>query len=76
MLSVLGQPYSAPAAAATAAIVRVGSFNIQSVSLDATVGNQRPWKTRRPGVIADILGERSTSSGSRRLTRADTSSRG
>src|SRR4051794_25335269 len=57
LVSLLAQPLAVqPAAAATT--LRVGSFNIQSVSLDATVGNQRPWKTRRPGVIADILGEK------------------
>jgi endonuclease/exonuclease/phosphatase family metal-dependent hydrolase len=37
--------------------LRVGSYNIQSVSLDKTLGEQRPWRDRRAGVIADILGE-------------------
>jgi endonuclease/exonuclease/phosphatase family metal-dependent hydrolase len=58
-LAVVGQPQASPASAAAApATLRVGSFNIQSVSLDATTGNQRPWRTRRAGVVADILGER------------------
>ena len=37
--------------------VRVGSYNVQSVSLDATAGEQRPWAQRRAGVLANILGE-------------------
>jgi endonuclease/exonuclease/phosphatase family metal-dependent hydrolase len=37
--------------------VRVGSFNIQSVSLDRTRGEQRPWKQRRGAVLQHILGE-------------------
>jgi len=52
------QPTQAAAAAAAGAELRVASFNIQSVSLDKTSGNQRPWRQRRAGVIADILGER------------------
>ena len=38
--------------------VRVASFNIQNVSLDRTVGLQRPWRVRPPTVISQILGER------------------
>jgi hypothetical protein len=64
-LAVLAQPQASRAeaaptatAATTATTVRAASFNVQSVSLDATIGNQRPWKTRRAGVIADILGEK------------------
>jgi len=37
--------------------VRVGSFNLQSVSLDRTRGEQRPWKQRRGAVMRNILGE-------------------
>jgi endonuclease/exonuclease/phosphatase family metal-dependent hydrolase len=37
--------------------VRVASFNIQSVSLDKTVGEQRPWRVRRSTVISQILAE-------------------
>jgi endonuclease/exonuclease/phosphatase family metal-dependent hydrolase len=37
--------------------LRVGSYNVQSLTLDRTVGNQRPWRQRRAGVIANILGE-------------------
>jgi endonuclease/exonuclease/phosphatase family metal-dependent hydrolase len=53
-----GATVSAAVTASAPVDVRVASFNIQSVSLDATVGNQRPWRYRRAGVIADILGER------------------
>jgi endonuclease/exonuclease/phosphatase family metal-dependent hydrolase len=38
--------------------VRVASFNAQSVSLDETSGEVRPWAQRRPVVIADILREK------------------
>ncbi len=38
--------------------VRVASFNVQSVSVDRTVGARRPWRQRRGAVIAEILGER------------------
>jgi endonuclease/exonuclease/phosphatase family metal-dependent hydrolase len=37
--------------------VRFGSYNVESVSLDKTDGEQRPWRDRRPGVLAGILGE-------------------
>lgn len=37
--------------------VRAGSYNVQSVSLDTTSGEQRPWRERRAGVLANILGE-------------------
>jgi endonuclease/exonuclease/phosphatase family metal-dependent hydrolase len=55
---------AAPASAAATAVarpvradVRVASFNIQNVSLDRTVGQQRPWKVRRSTVISQILAE-------------------
>lgn len=35
--------------------LRVGSYNVQSVTLDRNVGEQRPWWRRRAGVIANIL---------------------
>ncbi len=38
--------------------LRVGSFNVQSVGLDRTRGEQRPWRVRRGPVIRQILGER------------------
>ncbi len=39
--------------------VRVGSYNVLSVSLDdRATGEQRPWRERREGVLAGILGER------------------
>ena len=60
-LALLGAPQvaasAAPAAAAAATTLRIGSFNVQSVSLDKTSGNQRPWRERRAGAIADVLGE-------------------
>ncbi|MEP7089335.1 MAG: endonuclease/exonuclease/phosphatase family protein [Nocardioidaceae bacterium] len=44
-------------ARATSADIRVGSFNVLSVSLDRTQGLQRPWKQRRATVISQITGE-------------------
>ena len=35
----------------------MGSFNVRSVSLDRTAGEERPWEERRGAVIANILGE-------------------
>lgn len=37
--------------------VRVASFNVQSVGVDKTAGDRRPWKQRRATVMAQILGE-------------------
>jgi endonuclease/exonuclease/phosphatase family metal-dependent hydrolase len=37
--------------------VKVASFNVQSVGVDRTVGDRRPWKQRRGTVMAQILGE-------------------
>lgn len=45
-----------PARAASVAL-RVASFNVRSVSLDRTEGEERPWAERRGAVIAQILGE-------------------
>lgn len=64
-------PYSTPTPAVTAAEaapdatpvvpgpsdVRFGSYNVTSVSLDTANGDRRPWKERRPGVLAGLLGE-------------------
>jgi endonuclease/exonuclease/phosphatase family metal-dependent hydrolase len=36
--------------------LRVGSFNVRSVTTDGTGG--LPWRDRRPAVVRDILGER------------------
>ena len=36
----------------------MASFNIQSVSLDKTVGLQRPWRQRRATVVSQIMGEK------------------
>jgi endonuclease/exonuclease/phosphatase family metal-dependent hydrolase len=38
--------------------VRVGSFNVVTVSGDQTAGNRRPWAQRRDTVISQILGEK------------------
>jgi endonuclease/exonuclease/phosphatase family metal-dependent hydrolase len=38
--------------------VRVGTFNVTTVSGDRTEGNRRPWAQRRAAVVAQILGER------------------
>ena len=51
-------PAPPPASAASGVDIRVGSFNIQSVSLDGHRGQQRPWKQRRGKIIRQILGER------------------
>ncbi len=52
-------PTPAPAEAASHAVnIRVGTFNIQSVSLDSTRGEKRPWRQRRGRVVSEILGER------------------
>jgi endonuclease/exonuclease/phosphatase family metal-dependent hydrolase len=64
-------PYSTPTPAVTAAAaaaddtpvvdgssdVRFGSYNVTSVSLDVADGDRRPWKERRAGVLANVLGE-------------------
>lgn len=51
------RPAPARAAASTPTTLRVASFNIQSVSLDKTVGNQRPWRQRRATVVSQIIRE-------------------
>ena len=51
---------AAPQASAAARVpldIRVASYNVQNVSLDKTEGEQRPWRERRAGVIANIIGE-------------------
>lgn len=62
--------YTAPVTGQTAAVttapatstgpvdVRVGSFNVMTVSGDQTAGNRLPWAQRRGAVIDDILGEK------------------
>lgn len=49
---------SIPAVSAGPFDVRVAGFNIQSVGVDRTRGEQRPWRQRRGTVISEILGER------------------
>jgi endonuclease/exonuclease/phosphatase family metal-dependent hydrolase len=48
---------AAPAARRATVDLRVASYNVRSVSLDQTTGEVRPWRERRQGVIANILGE-------------------
>jgi endonuclease/exonuclease/phosphatase family metal-dependent hydrolase len=48
----------APTPTSTASYdLRAASYNVQSISLDKTVGEQRPWKERQAGVVAHINGE-------------------
>jgi endonuclease/exonuclease/phosphatase family metal-dependent hydrolase len=59
----LSSAVAAPQAAASVAAaggpvdVRVAGFNVQSVGVDKTVGDRRPWKQRRATVMAQILRE-------------------
>lgn len=46
-----------PAQAGGSMNINVASFNIQSVAVDRTAGNQRPWKDRRNTVVNQILSE-------------------
>ena len=48
----------ASAAAATSSDLRVGTFNVLSVSADATAGDKQPWTVRRVAVISQILRNR------------------
>lgn len=38
--------------------LRFATFNVQSVGVDRTAGERRPWRKRRGTVISQILGER------------------
>ncbi len=51
------QSVSVARASAGAVDLRVASFNVQSVGVDKTLGDRRPWKQRRGTVMAQILGE-------------------
>jgi endonuclease/exonuclease/phosphatase family metal-dependent hydrolase len=53
-----GTVVSTAAQASGAVDIRAASFNIQSVGLDRTYGQQRPWRVRRATVISQILSER------------------
>ena len=53
----VGGATQATAAARVPVDVRVATYNVRSVSLDRTDGEQRPWRERRAGVIANIMGE-------------------
>ncbi len=56
-LTVTAAPTTANASARVPMDIRVASYNVQNVSLDKTEGEQRPWRERRAGVIANIIGE-------------------
>lgn len=57
-LTVTTAPAPDAAAAQRVAVdIRVASYNVQNVSLDKTEGERRPWRERRPAVIANIIGE-------------------
>jgi endonuclease/exonuclease/phosphatase family metal-dependent hydrolase len=51
------QAASVAVSAAGPVDVRVAGFNVQSVGVDKTVGERRPWKQRRGTVMAQILRE-------------------
>jgi len=46
-----------PAEAGGSMNIRVASFNVLTVSTDATDGNRRPWRDRRATVIREVLAE-------------------
>lgn len=56
-LSGFPTPGAAPAVAPVST-VNVGTFNVANVSADKTIGERRPWKTRRSAVISEILREK------------------
>ena len=49
---------STPAEAGGSMNIRVGSFNVLTVSTDVTDGNRRPWRDRRGVIIRQVLDER------------------
>ncbi|HVH93713.1 MAG: fibronectin type III domain-containing protein [Nocardioidaceae bacterium] len=55
---VTGKTSLAPAASSGPVNVRVGSFNVMTVTGDQTAGNRLPWRRRRATVVNQILGER------------------
>src|SRR4051794_5740063 len=61
-LSGVLTPIASTASAATPPAVsdlRVGSFNLSSVTFDTqAAGEHRPWLERRPVVVSQILGEK------------------
>ncbi len=46
-----------PAPSDGPADVRVGSYNLFSVSLDATKGERKPWRDRRAAIISNIMSQ-------------------
>ena len=58
-LTSLGLAPAPPASAATANDIRVGTFNIVTVSADGNAsGERKPWRERRDAVIGQILSRR------------------
>ncbi|GAA1909760.1 endonuclease/exonuclease/phosphatase family protein [Nocardioides marmoribigeumensis] len=49
---------STPAEARGSMNIRVGTFNVLTVSMDTTDGNRRPWRDRRGTIIRQVLDER------------------
>ncbi len=57
-LTVSTMPAEEAAAAARVPVdIRVATYNVRSVSLDKTAGEERPWRERRAGVVANVIGE-------------------
>ncbi len=50
-------PVPAPTPTTGPVDVRVGSYNLSSVSLDKTSGEQRPWAQRRSAVVANVMSQ-------------------
>src|SRR3954453_8637277 len=55
---VTGKTSLAPAGSRHPVDVRVGSFNVMTVTGDQTAGNRLPWRRRRATVVREILGEK------------------
>ena len=55
--SLAGLSVTSSPATAAPVDVRVGTFNIVTVSADQASGERRPWRERRGTVIAQIIGE-------------------
>ncbi len=57
-LTVTTVPAEEAAAASRVAVdIRVATYNVRSVSLDKSAGEERPWRERRAGIVANVIGE-------------------
>lgn len=57
-LTVTAGPAGQAVAAAKVPVdIRVATYNVTNVSLDKAQGEFRPWRERRPAIVANILGE-------------------